>query len=640
MDEQDASDPVDSKQQREFVRALLDDVAALERMIDEGSIEEGVRRIGAEQEIFLVDEGCEPAPRAVQVLDHLADPMFTTELANFNLEANLQPYRFEGNCLSRMEADLNRLLDRARESAKACGADVLLTGILPTLELSDLGLENMTPVPRYRALNDAIRARRGGSFEVRIKGIDELYAQHDNVMLESCNTSFQLHFQVGCSEFAKLYNLAQMVTAPVLAVAVNSPLLLGHRLWHETRVALFQHSVDDRSAAHMMRGRPPRVRFGEDWIDSSITEIFKDDIARFRVVLATDVEEKSLEMLDRGEKPHLRALCLHNGTVYRWNRPCYGLHEGVPHLRIENRVLPAGPTVVDEVANAALYYGLLAAVGDEHRDVTKVMKFDDAASNFLAAARHGLEAQLTWVGGRVVTASELLLTELIPQARAGLASHGVDSADINRYLGVLEERVKANMTGAKWMLNSFSAMQGRGSAHDRCRVLTAAMLARQKTGDPVHTWSPARYDEAPDWRHAYKTVGQYMTKDLYTVHPDDLVDLAAHQMSTKRIRHIPVEDDAGRCVGLVSHRTLIRLLAEGAFGKADARVAVSSIMTSDPVTVSPDTPTLDAIKIMREQRVGCLPVVNDDKLVGILTERDLIEVAAQLLEDHLKGFRT
>ena len=202
---------------------------------------------------------------------------------------------------------------------------------------------------------------------------------------------------------------------------------------------------------------------------------------------------------------------------------------------------------------------------------------------------------------------------------------------------MLQERVEAGTTGARWMLRSFSAMDTEASAHDRCRVLTAAMLARQKIGDPVHTWSPAEYHEAPDWRHAYKTVGQYMTKDLYTVHPDDLVDLAAHQMSTMRIRHVPVEDDAGRCVGLVSHRALIRLLAEGAFGKGDARVAVSSIMTLDPVTVAPDTPTLEAIKIMREQRVGCLPVVSEDKLVGILTEHDLIEVSAQLLEEHLKG---
>ena len=278
-----------------------------------------------------------------------------------------------------MEDDLNRLVGEARTSAQACGSDALLTGILPTLQKSDLTLDNMTPVPRYRALNDALLRRRGGSFEVRIKGVDELFVRHDNVMLESCNTSFQLHFQVGCAEFAKLYNLAQAVTAPVLAAAVNSPLLLEHRLWQETRVALFQHSVDDRSEAHMERGRPPRVRFGDAWIDSSAIELFKDDIARFRVVLATDVQERSLEILDRGEIPKLRALCMHNGTVYRWNRPCYGVHNGVPHLRIENRVLPAGPTVIDAMANAAFYYGLMSAVGDEHEDVTKVMAFDDAA---------------------------------------------------------------------------------------------------------------------------------------------------------------------------------------------------------------------------------------------------------------------
>jgi len=635
MGDKDAEAVDDQEKQRAFTRALLDDVEALSRMIDAGMIETGIRRIGCEQELFLVDEGCMPAPVAPEVLERLDHPLFTTELARFNLEANLPPQVFGGKCLSDLESEINALVGLAREAARGSRADVLLTGILPTLQLTDLGLDNMTPVPRYGALNRAMVKARGGEFQVRIKGIDEFYATHDNVMLESCNTSVQLHFQVGPEEFAQLYNLAQAVTAPVLAVAVNSPLLAEHRLWHETRVALFQHSVDHRSDVKLARGQPSRVQFGEKWIEKSVLEIFRADIARFRVMLSSDVSEKPLEMVARGEAPTLNALCHHNGTVYRWNRPCYGVAEGKAHLRIENRVLPAGPTILDEVANAAFYYGLLAALSKEHDDITKVMAFDDAKANFVAAARHGLKAQFAWIDGRSLTAGELV-KELLPKARAGLLAHGIDEADIDRYLGVIDERVDSRQTGAQWALDSLAAMGDRGTRLDRCRAVTSATLERQRGGQPVHTWALADEHETRDWRHSYKTVGQFMTRDLFTVQPDDLVDLAANLMDWERIRHIPVEDDEGHLVGLISFRSLIRLFAQG--GEKREPVAVRTIMKESPVTVSPDTLTIVAIEKMREHQVACLPVVHRDKLVGILTERDLINVAAKLLDAELRGF--
>jgi CBS domain-containing protein len=292
--------------------------------------------------------------------------------------------------------------------------------------------------------------------------------------------------------------------------------------------------------------------------------------------------------------------------------------------------------VVDEVANAAFYYGLLAAYSEKYPDIRTVMDFDDAKGNFLAAARHGLKAQFSWLGGKTESASGLILQHLIPDARAGLASRGLDGADIDRYLGVLEERVEAGRTGAQWALDSWAGMRARATSHDRCRALTSATLDRQRRGEPVHTWSLATLGEASDWRHSYKTVGQFMTRDLFTVQPDDLVDLAANVMDWEHVRHVPVEDEEGRLVGIVSHRTLIRLLAQGETRSREP-VPVSRIMKRDPVTVSPSTTTLEAIRIMRTKRVACLPVVQGDKLVGILTERDLIDVAAQLLHDHLHG---
>ena len=633
MGEHNVDSRMDEAQLRAFTKSLLQDLQALERMIDRGMFESGVRRIGAEQEMFLIDDAYRPAPLATEVLAELDSPKFTTELARFNLEANLTPLSFGGDCLSRLEAEIEELLGAARRGAEACGARVLLTGILPSLRLADLGLDNMTPVPRYLALNHAMRRMRGRDFQFLIKGLDELEVTHDNIMLESANTSFQIHFQVAPDEFARLYNLAQAVTAPVLAAAVNSPLLLGRRLWHETRVALFQQSIDVRSAAHQARGLRPRVSFGEGWIKRSILEIFREDVARFRILLATGIGESPLAEVDSGRAPKLTALRLHNGTVYRWNRPCYGVHDGVPHLRIESRVLPAGPTVKDEIANAALFYGLMSALGEEYEDVAKVMPFDDAKGNFVAAARHGLKAQFTWLDQKTYTAGDLLLDHLLPMAHAGLESRGVDGDDIDGYLQVVAERVRSEQTGAQWMLSSHARLANHSSGDACARELAAALLERQLTGRPVHTWDVAKPRSGHDWRSDYKRVEQVMTTDLFTVRPQDLVDLAASFMEWEHIRHVPVEDDEGRLVGIVSHRSLLRLIARGANQEP---VAVSDIMKPNPVTVAPGSSTLESIQLMREHRVSCLPVVANERLVGIITEADLIYVAGRLLEDKLR----
>ena len=635
MGQQELSGPNDDTALRGFMKALLADVRALERMLAEGRLETGVRRIGAEQEMFLVDEACRPRNMVREMLPLLPAEGFTTELAQFNLETNLSPHEFGGDCLRRMETELTERLLQARNAAESLGGGILLAGILPTLQKAHLTLQNMTPNPRYRRLNDAMTQLRGGEFHFLIKGIDELETSHDNVMLESCTTSFQIHFQVGPEEFARLYNLAQAITGPVLAAAVNSPILLGRRLWHETRIALFQQSVDARSKSHQNRGLRPRVSFGDGWVRESVMEIYREDVARFRVLLADRIDEDPEKVLARGEIPNLSSLRLHNGTVYRWNRPCYGVNDGVAHLRIENRVLPAGPTVIDEMANAAFFFGLMVAVAEEYGDIRKVMPFDVAKDNFTSAARSGLRAQFTWIGGREYTAQNLILENLLPLARQGLEHRGIDSRDIDRYLGVIEERVRVGRTGSQWMLDSLAAMAGKGTPDQRLRALCHASRERQKQGEPVARWKLASVEETGSWKHSYQKVGQFMTTDLFTVHPSDVVDLAASLMDWRHIRHVPVEDSEGRLAGLVSHRSLLRLVGQGMTGN-DEQVLVQEIMKSNVVTVSPDTPTLEAIEKMRAHRVGCLPVVEGDRLVGIITERDLINVSAALFEQHLR----
>ncbi|MCP5024049.1 MAG: CBS domain-containing protein [bacterium] len=625
------------EQRRAFSQALLDDLQALDRMVETGLIESGIRRIGAEQELFLINDSYEAHNVADKVLERL-DGNFTPELARFNLEANASPQVLSGSCLMRMEDEIAQMVQQSRVAARGVGSRILLCGILPTLHQHELGLDAMVQEPRYLALNRILKDLRGSDFTTHIKGLDELRTTHDNVMMEACNTSFQVHFQVGAEEFPKLYNLAQVVTAPVLACAVNSPVLLQHRLWHETRVALFQQSLDARNPSQQGRGSRPRVSFGEKWVDKSVMEIFREDVSRFRVLLSSDLGESSLSMLDRGEMPSLRALCLFNGTVYRWNRPCYGVHDGVAHLRIENRVLPAGPTVVDEMAGAALFFGLMVAMGEQHKDVRDSMVFDHAKANFMAAARYGLDAQFRWINGVPVTAQRLIMDQLLPMAREGLQEKKIDGASIDRYLGVLEERVACGRTGSQWVLDSLAQMGDSGTPDERHRALTSATYARQQEGEPVHNWRLATLESRPDWRHSFKTVRQVMTRDVFTVHPEDVIDLVASLMDWEHLHRVPVEDTDGHLVGLITQRSLLRVLAKG-YGRSNQKVvAVKEIMNPGPlVTVTPESSTMKAISLMRKHRVGALPVVENDRLVGIVTEHDFIGAAARLLEEALRN---
>jgi len=637
MGDQKVHQEHDSEQLRRFMQRLLVDLRALEQMLANGRIERGVRRIGAEQEMFLVGSDFRAAPVAMEVLEELTGSPVTTELGLFNLEFNLDPLPLTGDCLSRMEARVVELLAEVREAAAVHGAQVVLAGILPTLEKSDLTLRNMTPRPRYRALNEAVQRLRGRELELRVKGADELHLTHDNVMLEACNTSFQVHFQVGAEEFARLYNIAQAVTAPVLAVATNSPLLFGKRLWRETRIALFQQSIDTRSASTHVRQQRPRVHFGLDWIQESVLEIFQEDIARFRVLIGGGDEEDPFAALAAGRPPQLHALRLHNSTVYRWNRPCYGIFGGEPHLRIENRVLPAGPTPADEVANAAFWFGLMKGMDEEVGDVRREMVFADVKENFLGAARHGLAAHFTWLRRRPVAARQLISGELVPLARRGLAALGLDAADIDRYLGIIELRVETGRTGSQWLLDSLHSLQGQGTKGERMGALTSATLERQIANRPIHEWPLARLEEAGGWLKHYGRIEQFMTTDLFTVNKDELVDLVACLMDWEHIRHVPVEDNEHRLVGIVTHRTLLRIMARGAGQEEKRPIPVSEVMQNNPVTVPPDTPTLEAINVMKHHRIGCLPIVDNDRLVGIVTERDFMNVAGQLLEDLLQG---
>ncbi len=634
MGRQDVATNQDPAEFRTFTKALLTDLRALDQMIRDGRIESGVRRIGAEQEMFLVDRGWRPAPIADEILAHLG-PEFTTEIALFNLEVNLPPSVLGGACFSQLHATLNDMLGQVQAEAHKHHAEVVLTGILPTLSKSDLSLQNMTPRERYQALNLAINQMSGGVYRVQIQGADELNFEHDSVMLEGGNTSFQVHLQVDPDEFALVYNVAQAITAPLTAAAVNSPMLFGRRLWAETRIALFQQAIDTRRSTRHVRELAPRVRFGEQWIKSSILEVYQEDIARIPALLSNKPLENPLQLLKEGKAPQLAALQLYNSTVYRWNRPCYGVHQGVPHVRIECRVLPSGPSTIDEVANAAFWVGMVLGGVREYPDLTQRMAFSEARANVLAAARRGLNGGFTWLDNKPVSAPDLILKELLPLAREGLATNGVAAEDIDTYLGVIQERVETRMTGATWLEKSLVELGSDGTKSERLAALTEATSHYQQLGLPVHKWGAASLSQNSNWRQHYLRVEQYMTTDLFTVKEDELVDLAALLMDWKGVRQVPVEDEEHRLIGLLSYGSVLRALATARVSEGDLTIPVRDLMDATPVTVAPKTTTLEAIELMRERKLTSLPVVKDDILVGIVSIGDFMPIAQRLLQEKL-----
>lgn len=612
---------------------LLKDLRALERMIERGVFERGVRRMGVEQEFSFVDDRWRPAPVLMKVLEGVDDVHFTTELAVFNMEINLDPQLLKGKCLSMLERRLRAYLAKADKVSSKYRSHPILVGILPSIRRSDIGLQNLTPLERYRALMDVLREIRGSHFEFWIEGTDQLITKAESSMFESCNTSFQVHFQVWPEEFAALYNWSQLVTGPLMAAATNSPMLLGKRLWRETRIALFQQAVDTRNTAELSRERSPRVSFGRDWVRASVLELYKEEVAMHKLLLRPKKMEDALEVLEKGHIPRLYSLSIHSGTIYRWNRACYGVSEnGKPHLRIENRVLPAGPSTADETANAAFWLGLMLNMPAEYSRLWERMDFDLAKGNFLRAARQGLGVYFSWPGFRKkIAAPDLIVKELLPIAREGLQNAGIATEDIERYLGIVEARVRSGKTGSQWILDSFNTLKKQSSPEEAIIATTAALWRRQQTDQAVHEWSLAQLTEAGNWMNRFGTIQQIMSTDLLTVNEHDLIDFLAHLMSWRNIRHLPVENEQGELVGLITSKQLVKHYSQNC-DRPDI-LAAKDIMIRKIVAVEPETPTSQAVELMRRHNISCLPVLQAKKLLGIVTESDFVNMAAQVLKE-------
>ncbi|MBS4727765.1 glutamate--cysteine ligase [Mycobacterium sp. SM1] len=475
----------------EYRRKLQLCVDVFETMLSQSSFEVDRPLTGMEIECHLVDAHYQPAMSNQRVLAAIADPAYQTELGAYNIEFNVPPRPLDGHASLELEADIRASLNAAEAKANAGGAHTVLIGILPTLMPEHLTGEWMSESARYRALNDAVFAARGEDIHIDIGGPEPLSLHSTSIAPESACTSMQLHLQVSPDDFAGKWNAAQALAGPQLALAANSPYFFGHRLWAETRVELFTQATDTRPEVLKAQGVRPRVWFGERWI-TSILDLFDENIRYFPSLLPEMSDEDPVAELAAGRAPQLPELRLHNGTVYRWNRPVYDVVDGRPHLRVENRVLPAGPTVIDMLANSAFYYGMLRALSEEERPLWATMSFGAAQANFLESARRGLGARLYWPGLGEMAAKELVLRQLLPMADEGLRRWGVAVEMRDRFLGVIEGRARTGRTGADWQVSTVGALQERGMT--RLAAL-AEMLRRycerMHTNEPVHTWEVA-----------------------------------------------------------------------------------------------------------------------------------------------------
>ncbi|MGB5363101.1 MAG: CBS domain-containing protein, partial [Aureibaculum sp.] len=582
------------KERKKFVYHLLNDVKALEKMVQDDLFEKGIQRVGAEQELCIVNKNYRPSFNALKILDKLNDPHFTTELALFNLEVNLDPFELKEDCFSKIEEQLSVSIKKAQAAAAEFDNDkIVLSGILPTLKKKDLIFENMTPLERYTILNEILKNIRGGKFKLRIRGVDELIIKHDSILFEACNTSFQVHLQIGLDEIIDKYNWAQAIAGPVLSVMSNSPLLMGRELWSETRIALFQQSVDLRNTSYLLREQKPRVSFGNDWIKKSIVELFTDDISRYTPLITANFEEDSLQALEKGILPELRALNLHNGTLYKWNRLCYGVHNNVAHLRIENRYIPSGPSVKDEVANALFWVGVMQGMPEEYKNIWEKIPFNDARGNFINAARTGIDTYFNWFG-EGISAKRLVKKVLIPMAKKGLKKSNINSKDIKYYLNIIEKRIDKNVTGSKWMVRSSRKLRESVSKDVSCLLLTYHMFKNQQTNKPVHQWELADANTT-SLSKKFDKLYKVMTTELFVVNEDDLVELVAKIMEWKNIHHLPVVNKFNKIIGIITKSNLQGI---DFFKKRDKLIVAKDVMVRKVIAVDPETLVEDAREIM------------------------------------------
>lgn len=596
-------------------RNLMNDIEAIERMLAQSLFEKNTTRIGAEQEFCLVNKDWEPSDKAMEVLEALKDDHFTTELALYNLEANLDPLVLTGDCFSQMHKQLDGLMTKAEAAANRFGLKTILSGILPTIATRHVHESYMTPLERYKALNMAIKQIRKDDTELRIRGADELNLRQESILYESCNTSFQVHLQIDPDDFADTYNWSQVIAGPILSICANSPLVMGRELWEETRIALFSQSVDTRSSSYLLNHRESRVGFGNDWARGTVADFYKNSIVRFRSLLTTDAESDSLTKLGNGLIPKLKALNLHNGTVYRWNRLCYGVTEGMPHVRLECRYIPSGPSIADEIANMMFWTGVMLGRPKKFENIHTKMDFKDVKANFFNAARCGMSAQFYWED-ELISAKEMILDYLLPMAYRGLYTMKVLPKDAEHYLTIIENRAKT-MTGSRWIVKSYRKLKKDRKTSEALKILVASMHAKQQRKYTVDTWQFPRGNES-NLSSENQKVGDIMNTKTITAQETDSALLVLKMMEWNNIHHLPILNDDNDLIGLLTWTDVKTYLEK----PEELDKSVSKIMRKELFTATEEFSIKKATILMKAKAINCLPVVHGNKLVGIISSKD------------------
>ena len=479
----------DRQRYREKLRTCLD---VFGRMLGESRFDFERPLTGLEIEFNLVDANRDPAMRNEEVLNAIADEVFQAEVGQFNIEFNAPPTSLSGRAAEELEAQLRGSLNEAERRAREINAHIVMIGILPTLMAEQLSAESLSANPRYALMNEQIFAARGEDLHISIDGPERLVMYADTIAPEAACTSLQFHLQVSPQDYAANWNAAQCIAGVQVALGANSPFLFGKELWRETRIALFEQATDTRPQELKAQGVRPRVWFGERWI-TSVFDHFEENVRYFPALLPVCDEEDPAAVLDRGDTPRLSELRMHNGTIWRWNRPVYDIHREKPHLRVENRVLPAGPTIADVMANGAFYYGVLRALAYEDRPVWSQMSFAAAEENFTEGAKRGIHAQLYWPGVGTVPVTELVLRRLLPLAHRGLEEWGVDAAVRDRLLGIIEGRCITHRNGAEWQAETFHRIDDKQplDRRDALREMLRRYVEHMHSNEPVHTWPVA-----------------------------------------------------------------------------------------------------------------------------------------------------
>ena len=473
-----------------FSDRLRSNLKALDILLARPEFGEGDLSFGAELELYIVDNEARPLPINQEIIAQLNDPQLTLELNRYNLEYNFRPYLLKDCCFSATQQEALAAIEKINKCAKQWDGSVVPIGILPTLQQSDTGYHAMTPLARFKALTQELTDIRGGPFTIAIEGEETLQLAMDDVTLEGANTSFQVHLRVPAREYADFYNAIQLVTPLVVAMAANSPTLFGHRLWQETRIPLFKQSIDCRpnDSLHPV---PARVNFGNNWIREGAFELFAEAALLYRPILPDYSDEDSVAIAQNGGTPLLHELRLHQGSIWLWNRPVYDPSNG-GHLRIELRSFPAGPTIIDMLANAALAVGLAKLIQPTIRELLPAIPFAYCTANFYRAAQKGLSAELFWPSMKQSQpeyyAVPKILEKMIPRVPEKLVDMGFIEEDFLPLLKVIEERLHTRQTGAQWQLNKLEEL--RKGLHKR-EALTAMLKLYQKNSAaniPVAQW--------------------------------------------------------------------------------------------------------------------------------------------------------